>query len=461
MRRIVYNTMKPKNIGIIHYQVGHTDGVSLEIEKWQRILEEMGHHVSLCAGDLGTANGTLIPEIYHHRQDVERLAYNTFKELRDFDESGYQTELERQVAVLTEKLWAFVVERQIELLVVQNVWCVGASPSLAVALEKIRQEFDLPAIAHHHDFYWERGDDKTLTCEAAKDVAENYLPPTNPQIRHVVINSLAQRELEERKGVRARVVPNIFDFDAPAWTRDDFNSDFRAAIGLEDNDLLILQATRIVARKGIELAIDLTREIQAQRMILEEKGLFDGRSFSPENRIVLVLAGYARDDATGEYVRKLKEKAVADGVELLFIEEMIANERGEQNGHKVYSLWDAYVFADIVTYPSLWEGWGNQFLEALRAELPVVIFEYPVYRADIAKNNFDVISLGAEVSGYDDEGLVQVPAEIMARATEESINALTDAALRQRIVRKNLVLAKEHYSLQTLRKILVEEIIYD
>ncbi len=451
--------MKPKNIGIIHYQVRHTDGVSLEIEKWQRILEEMGHHVSLCAGDLGTAKGTLIPEIYHHRQDVAKLAYNTFKELRDFDESGYQAELKRQVAVLTEKLRQFVLERQIELLIVQNIWCVGASPSLAVALEKVRQEFDLPAIAHHHDFYWERGDDKTLTCAAAKDVAENYLPPINPNIRHVVINSLAQTELEKRTGARARVVPNIFDFDAPAWTQDDFNSDFRAAIGLDDKDLLILQATRIVARKGIELAIDLTAEIQKRRGVLEEKGLFDGRSFSPESRIVLVSAGYSRDDTDGGYTDKLKEKAAAEGVDLLFIEEWVASNRGKANGHKVYSLWDTYVFADFVTYPSLWEGWGNQFLEAIRAELPVMLFEYPVYQADIGGSGFDVISLGSEISGYNAAGLAQVPEDTMSKAVEQALNLLTDAELRQTMVQKNLNLAKEHYSLKTLRKILNEEIL--
>jgi hypothetical protein len=43
-----------KTIGIFHYQVGRTDGVSLEIAKWKRVLEEMGHTVYLCAGDLGT-----------------------------------------------------------------------------------------------------------------------------------------------------------------------------------------------------------------------------------------------------------------------------------------------------------------------------------------------------------------------------------------------------------------------
>ena len=72
-----------KNIGIFHYQVGRTDGVSLEIDKWKRVLEEMGHTVHLCAGDLGAAEGTLIEEMYHHRAAAERLNYNTFRELRD------------------------------------------------------------------------------------------------------------------------------------------------------------------------------------------------------------------------------------------------------------------------------------------------------------------------------------------------------------------------------------------
>ncbi len=437
--------MKSKNIGIIHYQVGHTDGVSLEIEKWQRIFEEMGHRVHLCAGELGSAEGTLIPEMYHHLPEAKILTYNTFKELRDFDEVGYAVELERQIALLTEKFRGFVVEREIDVLIAQNVWCVGASPGVAVALEKIRQEFDLPAIAHHHDFYWERGDDKTLTCEAAVEVAEMYLPPTDPKIRHIVINSLAQKALKERKNVDARIVPNIFDFDAPGWSKDAYNKDFRAAIGLNDEDWLILQATRIVERKGIELAFDVVAEMSKKR----------------RERIVLVLAGYARDDASGTYVQRLQEKADRLNVELLFIEEWIDHERGSVNGHKVYSLWDAYVFADLVSYPSLWEGWGNQFLEAVRAELPIMIFEYPVYRADIAEKGFDVVSLGAEVTGYDEAGLARVKPEIIASAANDAIDVLTNAPLRQKIVQKNLELGRRNYSIHTLRKILEEEFIYE
>jgi hypothetical protein len=37
-----------KTIGILHCQVGGPDGVSLEIDKWKQVLEEMGHTVHLC-----------------------------------------------------------------------------------------------------------------------------------------------------------------------------------------------------------------------------------------------------------------------------------------------------------------------------------------------------------------------------------------------------------------------------
>jgi len=74
---------KLKSIGIFHYQVGHTDGVSLELEKWQRIMEDHGHTVHLCAGDLGSAQGTMIKEMYHHIPEIKSLNYNGFKELRD------------------------------------------------------------------------------------------------------------------------------------------------------------------------------------------------------------------------------------------------------------------------------------------------------------------------------------------------------------------------------------------
>ncbi len=442
------------NIGILHYKVGGTDGVSLEIDKWKLALEEMGHTVHLCAGHLGELDGTLIPEMYHHRPESKRLYRNTFIALQDFDAAGYRAELEAQTARLAEKLNGFIREKDIELIIAQNVWSVAASPAVASALEQVRRENGLPAIAHNHDFYWERVDGVALTCRAAVELADKFLPPRSPDIRHVVINSLAQRELAARKGVASRVVPNVFDFDGPGWQVDDYNRDFRASIGLSDRDVLILQATRIVPRKAIELAIDFVKALNARerRDRMKARGLYDGRSFGEDSRIVLVMAGYAQDDATGRYPALLKEKARREGVETLFIEDVIDARRGVKNGRKAYSLWDAYVFADFVTYPSIWEGWGNQFLEAVRGRLPIALFEYPVYAADIKSRGFRVASFGDRILARDEQGLVRVSPRRVEEAADLALTWLTDAQARKEAVDHNFRLAQQHYSMPALRE---------
>jgi glycosyltransferase involved in cell wall biosynthesis len=445
--------MTTKNIGIFHYQVGRTDGVSLELEKWQRVFEEMGHKVFLCAGDLGSAEGTLIEEMYHHLPEIETLNYNTFHTLRDFDAEGYKAELARWVGILEERFRAFIHEKEINFIVPQNVWCVGANPAVGIALENVRREFDIPALAHNHDFFWERQDGVALTCAAAIEMAQVYTPPRSEKIKHAVINSLGQAQLLRRKGIESTVVPNIFDFEAPPWKEDAYNADFRERIGLKENDVLFLQATRVVARKGIELAIDFVKAIDSpeRRAVLKEKGLYDGRSFDDDSRIVLVLAGYARDDLTGSYLQNLKDKAARDGVDMIHVGDMITHERQSKDGEKTFSLWDTYVFADFVTYPSLWEGWGNQFLEALRAKLPVMLFEYPVYNVDIGPKDFRVVSLGADISGKDVAGLAQVSTEVIERAAEEAVLLLTDVDARRKVVEHNFALGQKYYSMDALR----------
>lgn len=442
-----------RNIGIFHYIAGFTDGVSLEMEKWQRVLEAMGHRVFVCAGEIGAGTGTVIAELYHHRPDVRLLNYNTFRAMRDLPTvEDYRAELYRLSAAIEAQLLAFVDEKQIDYLIVENIWSVAANPAAAIALANLVHQRNLPALAHHHDFYFERPND-LLTNSAALELADRYLPPRHPQIQHVVINSLAQKKLRERKGIAATVVPNVFDFDAPAWQLDEYNRDLRARIGLHPNDLLILQATRLVTRKGIELALDFvaTLNTPARRARLAQAGLYDGRDFTPESRIVLVLPGYALDDRTGRYKHLLIERAQQLGIEARFIEDLIGQKREVRQGQKIYALWDTYVHADFVTYPSLWEGWGNQLLEALRARLPVLIFEYPVYQADIKDKGLRLVSLGNTLAGRDEYNLVSVSPEVLARAADQAVDYLTDAHLRRTTVEHNYTIAKQNYSLPALQ----------
>jgi glycosyltransferase involved in cell wall biosynthesis len=248
------------------------------------------------------------------------------------------------------------------------------------------------------------------------------------------------------------VVPNVFDFTGEEWGKDDYNRDLREEIGLGENDIVLLQATRIVARKGIELAIDFAKALQspARRKTISEKGRYDSKPFSDQDRIVLLLAGYARDDVTGKYKDALIKKAAAEGVEMLLIENRVDARRRENAGSKIYSLWDTYTAADLVTYPSLWEGWGNQFLEAVKARLPLMIFEYPVYQSDIKQKDFKTISLGSEIGEYDQHQLVRVDQQIIENAADQAVDLLTDPGLRKQVVDHNYQVGIDHYSLEAL-----------
>ena len=187
---------------------------------------------------------------------------------------------------------------------------MAANPAVAPALDIVRQEFALPAVAHNHDFYWERREGFSLTCAAAVEMVDKYLPPHDPEIKHSVINSLAQKELLDRKGIPSIVIPNVFDFKTPPWEMDDYNRDLRSEVGLDEGDLVLLQATRIVSRKGIELAIDFAKALNTlkRRSVFQERGLYDGRPFTEGTRIVLVLAGvsYWTQGTVDQDIRILK-----------------------------------------------------------------------------------------------------------------------------------------------------------
>ena len=438
-------------VGLCHYKVGGTDGVSLEMEKWKAALERLGHQAVLCGGDLGTAEGHQIDELYHHRPDTERIRYNAFKRLRDWSEGELVANILALADRIEGKLAEFVDHYAIDVLVPNNIWSLDGNLAAAIAFARVVKAKKIPAVGHHHDFFWEWFRGNRPTCGAVSRLVGEVLPPEDEGIGHLVINKIAQGQLRRRRGLEAQVVPNVLDFSAPKWEIDDYNSDFRDRIGVDARDVLVLQATRVVTRKGIELAIDLVAELSRPRYLsqLHRAGLYDGRPFGPENRIVLVLAGYS-EDPSGEYLERLKQKAKAAGIEIRYISELVRARRTYEGGEKRYSLWDCYAHADLVTYPSYYEGWGNQFLEAVFARLPLVVFEYPVYKTDIKEKGFRVISLGDRITGRDELGLVQVDKKVLSRAAQGAVRALTDPVEREQMVEHNFRLGREHYSLDSL-----------
>jgi len=448
------------NIAFLQHRLGRTDGVSLEVDKWRAILERHGHTVLYLAGNEDVPGGHCIPELYPMHPVTNRILMNATRALKDYpDGTALLADVRAHADLIKPKMIRFLRQQRIDLLLPNNLGSVGYNLPGMLALHETLVETGVRAVCHNHDFWWEESGEVYPTCPEVIAFYEHYAPPVLDSVRHVTINRIAQRELQRRRGVTARVVPNVFDFEQPAWTRDDFNADFRQSLGLKPTDLLFLQATRVLDRKGIELAIDLIAELQRpdHRRQLEAAPLHDGRRFTAADRIVLVCAGYVETiGLSGSYAQNLKDKAHELGVEVLWCGDRVKHSRGMANGQKIYSLWDSYVAADFVTYPSYWEGWGNQLIEAIFARLPVVLFEYPVYRSDLMEAGFQLVSLGHELAPRDTRQLVTVPPERLRSAAGEVIRLLQDRPGRERAVEQNFTIAQQRYSYAALENIIRE-----
>ncbi len=401
------------NIGFISFRFAGTDGVSLETAKWADVLEAMGHHCFYFSGLSDRPNNIsmVVPEAFYlHPEMLER--HQTF-----FGNTTRTEEDSRWVHYWRDQfhqhLTRFVREFSLDLLIPENLLTIPLNIPLALALTELIAETGIPTIAHHHDFSWER---KRFLVNSIGDYLAAAFPPNLPSIQHVVINSQGQHQLARRRGVPSVIVPNVMNFEQPAPQIDEYSVDLREALGMEADELFILQPTRVVQRKGIEHAIELVQRL--------------------ERKARLVIS-HASGDEGDEYAKRVADYAKRQGVKVVLRGDLFDEERRVVNGRKLYSLWDAYPHADLVTYPSLIEGFGNAFLEAVYFRKPIVVNNYSVYATDIAPKGFEVVLFDEYIT---------------AETVTQTKQLLDNPQQIAQMVEKNYQLALQHFSYSTLRK---------
>ncbi len=241
-----------ERIGFVSTRFAGTDGVSLESAKWAKVLWDSGHVSHWYAGRLDRQPeiSLCIPEAhFEHPENVwinQRIWGHTKRN------PLVTNRIQDMAAYLKQSLYEFTNRFDISFLILENSLSIPMHVPLGIAITEFLAETNMPAIAHHHDFYWER---TRFSVNAVPDYLDMAFPPRNPVLRHVVINEAAQEELSWRKGVPSMRIPNVFDFENPPAIPDDYASDVRSSLGFSTDDILILQPTRVVPRKGIELAI--------------------------------------------------------------------------------------------------------------------------------------------------------------------------------------------------------------
>ncbi len=405
---------RTNNIGFISTRLAGIDGVSMEAAKWAEIFEKQGFTCFYMAGELDRPSdkSLLAEEAHFLHPGIQEIQNQCF---------GVQvrkpiiTQKIQQIKNRLEKqIYTFIKKFKLELLVIENALSLPLNIPLGLAITEVISETGIKVIAHHHDFFWER---ERFLINAVWDYLSMSFPPHLPSIYHVVINSSADNQLSFRKGISARIIPNVMDFENHPLSIDDYSSDVRKSLGIKDDELFVLQPTRLIKRKGIEHAVELV-----SRLGMKAK----------------LVISHASGDEGYDYEKRIQDYSSLMKVKTLFVSDIISERRGRTaQGRKIYSLFDVYPHADLVTYPSELEGFGNAFLEAVYFRKPIVLNSYSIYITDIKPKGFKVI----EMDGYITEEVVRKSKEI-----------LSNPKLNKEIVDHNYELGKRYYSYSVLEE---------
>jgi len=432
-------TPSSHNIGFISTRFAGTDGVSLETAKWATVLERLGHQCFYFAGqcDRRADQSHVVPEAFYRHPEIDKLnqqaysgSWTVTREAREahpeiaslqkdfFSMYIRPPHMTRRVNELKEyfktQLYEFARRFELEILIIENAVTIPLNLPLGLAITEFVAETGYPTIAHHHDFHWER---QRFQVNCVGDYLAAAFPPTLPSIRHVVINTLQAQQIASRYGVTARVIPNVMDFDFPPPASDSYTETVRTDFGIRDDEYFFLQPTRVIQRKGIEHAIELMR-----RLDLPAK---------------LIISHASGDEGT-EYEQRVREYADLLDVTVRFESDQVQDQRGTtQDGKKIYTLGDVYPHADMVTYPSTIEGFGNAFLEAVYYRRLILVNNYSIYEVDIKPKGFHTVWF---------DGFISASTITAVR------HALKNPDLTQEWTEKNYQLAKRYFSYTVLQQ---------
>ncbi|MEI7987770.1 MAG: glycosyltransferase family 4 protein [Chloroflexota bacterium] len=409
----VSSHLSGRRVGFISTRLEGTDGVSLETEKWVEVLEHLDCQCFFFAGasQWDEERSFIVPEVHFRHPDIQKINNVIF--YNHIRPEAVTRQIYQIKDYIKRHISDFVRKFDLELLIIENALAIPLNVPLGIALTEYIAETGIPTIAHHHDFFWER---KRFLVNCVWDYLNMAFPPHLPPIRHVVINSSAANQLSLRTGISSLIIPNVMDFDHPPAPPDEYARDVRQAFQVKPDEKFFLQPTRVVPRKGIEHAIELVQRLGFK---------------------VRLVVSHASGDEGYEYEKYLRQNAELMGVPVNFVSDIIRQERGIINGQKIYTLPDIYPHADLVTYPSDIEGFGNAFLEAVYFRRPIVVNNYSIFDIDIKPKGFRVI----DFDGY-----------ITDQTIEHTRRVLENPELAQEMADHNYRLAQKHYSYTMLER---------
>ena len=219
-----------------------------------------------------------------------------------------------------------------DLVVVENLCSLPLNARAAATATRVLAAFidaGGRVLFHHHDLTWQR----PTTAHVV-----GY-PPALDAL-HVTINDRSRVELAAR-GIDAVVIRNSFDLDVAPGDRDSTREQF----GFQPDELVVLHPARAIPRKNVPAALHFAERLDRR---------VGGRP--------------ARYWLTGP-----AEDGYDDTLQALLAEACVPWSLGLAPRPV-----DAYAAADVVAFPSTWEGFGNPLIESVIGRRPLATAAYPV-----------------------------------------------------------------------------------
>ena len=361
-------------------------GSVVENTKWESQYERQGWELFRCRGQvpadslLDPDHLLLLPEISPQNQDNKSFMSQVLftKDLRGV--RAIRKTLGELSGIIYQKVRAYLLFHGIDTLHVDNLLSYPFCFPFAAAVAKLIEHDNIAVVARDHDFLW---DDIPEPSLAMSMLAEDYLFPAHPRVLHVTLTEYSTSELARRRhGVTTQTIPNLFSFDIqPDRHRP---AEFRSWLGLSQDDLLILQPTRLTPWKGIHHAVQLAAML----------GLETGR-----RPFVVVtgrsIGGFGITDSWQRYELALEALANQLGIGFLKLERRLASCRYPEHPSG-FCMTDAYLAADLVTFPSTIEGFGNPVIESIAAKRPLFTARYPVMKREFLARGLEFVCVDAD-----------------------------------------------------------------
>lgn len=437
-----------KKIGLIHYRFGELDGASLQIDNFVKVLAKYPPDLVFIGANPYPhyrKSSYIFPEMRLDKNNEMLITTRNFFD--SLKQPNFQKKYNLWQERIYQKLDKIFGKEKFSFLIVDNIFSLPLIPPFSTALLKVLDQYRLPTLAVGRDFWFTR--DYFLQVRSpfiAKKL--RLFPPKRDFILYQVLNTPIQKTLKTNFGIAAEKISDFFDYQPRFQIVDNFNRDLRKSMGISPNDLIVLQASRITPRKAIENSLYFVLDLENQ-LKKEAPIRINNKLFSADSRVVLLLTNRP-DFNSWDYYQKLKILAKKLQVKAIWGYRHFSLTRQETARGKKYSFWDGYVFADIVTYPSLLEGFGNQLLETFYFKKPIVLFEYEAFKTDIKNKGFRFISFGDKM--HQVNGWNLVPRRSVAQAAQEASKVLVNPNLYQEFTDQNYQIAKAHYSLSRLEK---------